>query len=58
MASLSSLNHIYFKNHPGGHLYNKHSKPFMTDSTAKKGYRALGEMKETREHNSMLQYSV
>lgn len=31
--ALSSLNCIYFENHPGVHLYNKHSKPFMTDTT-------------------------
>jgi hypothetical protein len=47
MASLRSLNHIYFENHPGAHLYNKHSKPFMKDTIPQKGYRALGEMKET-----------
>jgi hypothetical protein len=47
MASLSSLYRIYFENHPGACLYNKHSKPFMTDTTPQKGYKALGEMKET-----------
>lgn len=48
MASLRSLNWIYFENHPGAHLHNRHSKPFMTDTAPQKGYRLLGEIKETR----------
>jgi len=48
MASLSSLYRIYFENHPGARLYNKHSKPFTTNTTPQKGYRVLSEMKGTR----------